>query len=197
MFQTNTSGSKRTDVFSHLGKVINCLISIIVKLVKSRIYLLKIRSFPTSVRKNRLNRPHLSFVLLKTTRYWLYGELIDHVSTGIDNRISDVGQSRSSHNLKTAKFNTDCIYRACHRVKTNLFDCAVNALKPGISILKPKSLLEFIECRHGGFDVALKIFIVKLHRNYSFIDFFAHNRVTSLQAASASLSNIGWMAGFI
>ena len=77
--QIDTSRSKRTNITSHLGKVVDGLISIGIQRVKCFVDLTDVGMLFLSIGQNCLNRVHLKLILMQTIDNRLNGYSFSYV----------------------------------------------------------------------------------------------------------------------
>ena len=113
--QVDTGSGERTDVASHLGKIVNSLIRVRIQLVKSIGNLFDRGSLAGRVGHDGLNRVKLELILSEAIGNRIYGELAHHVATGADDRVRDVRKSGDSCDLQRIEFN---LYRIDRLLET-------------------------------------------------------------------------------
>ena len=113
--QINTSSGKRADVLGHFGKVVDGLIRILVKLIKSGIDLINSGSLAFSIRQDRLNRVYLGLVFLKTANERSDAELFSEPTTQTYDLSSDIRNHGCCDDIKRFKTHVDFVQAIANR----------------------------------------------------------------------------------
>ena len=98
--QLNTSRCERTDVASHLGKVIDGHVGVTIQLIKRRIDLGKVCAFFLSISENRLYRVNLRLILSKTRFHRIDGECFGKSPSERHCFRCDIRQHRSRYDIE-------------------------------------------------------------------------------------------------
>ena len=119
--QLNTSRCKRTDVASHLGKVIDGHVGVTIQLIKRRINLREVRTLFLSISENRLYRVNLRLVLSKTRFHGIDGERFSKSPSERHCFCCDIRQHRPSHYIKRFEPVINLICPIADRFKVYIF----------------------------------------------------------------------------
>ena len=200
-----TDRGELSDVLNHAFKAGRSFIGEPVQSVQRGVNLLCGHSCRIS---DSFDRADLCTVLLETSRNRCNGELIDRILKTMNSLFGHLKQCRDlgyfseltkqvfATFAKKGEVLSQTGNSSVHVFKSFIvfseeFELFIDHVKTLANAFKVKRLFQIVDCLHTGLNVFLELFVVKLHRDNTFVHVASHQVMTSFHTSSAILSKIG------